>query len=186
MEIPQVSISLNIDLPKIGQLGYAARSIDAHLARFSTLFGIHTWYRPKYAQKEFQVDGQDIDLNLDLVVGFSGGLQIELLVSTSEVENTYSRYIAEEGEGLHHLGFFTATYDRHLQQFQASGYPSILSGRFKTEGGGAVRFDYFDTRDIFGTIIELVDVTLYGIRVPQTKFMMNVAALTGDVDKVRI
>ncbi|MDX1435912.1 MAG: VOC family protein [Anaerolineales bacterium] len=184
MKIPQVPNGLDIDLPKVGQLGFAVRSVEDNLNRFSTLFGIHTWYKPKYAQKQFQFNGQDFDLDLDLAVGFSGGLQIELLVGTSVEENPYSRHITDEGEGLHHLGFFTSKFDRSVQQLRDAGVPSVLSGRFKTKGGGSVRFEYFDTRDNFGTTIELVDVTLYGIRFPQTDFMMRVAALTGDVDRI--
>jgi hypothetical protein len=32
----------------------------------------------------------------------------------------------------------------------------------------------------------LMEIRLYGISMPQTSFMMNVAALTGDVLRIRI
>ena len=75
MKLPPDSKNLDIDLPKVGQLGFAVSSIEENLPRFSTLFGVKSWYKPRYAQKAFMVDGQDFDLDLDLVVGFSGGLQ---------------------------------------------------------------------------------------------------------------
>ena len=146
MRIPQAEKNLDVDLPKVGQLGYVVNSIEDNLGKFSTLFGISNWYKPKYAQKKF--------------------------------------HIAEEGEGLHHMGFYTSKFDRLGRQFRDADIPSVLTGDFKTEGGGAVRFEYFDTRDIFGTTIEVIDVTLYGIRVPQNDFMMKIAALTGDVDRI--
>ena len=43
-----------------------------------------------------------------------------------------------------------------------------------------------DTHKMCGVIIELANIKLYGINVPQTELMMNVGRLTGDVFKLVI
>ena len=62
----------------------------------------------------------------------------------------------------------------------------LFEGQFKTAGGGSVRFAYLDTRQQCGIILELINIKLYGINVPQTEFMMNVGRLTGDVLKMDV
>jgi hypothetical protein len=90
------------------------------------------------------------------------------------------------GEGLHHLGFFVPDMDPKLKIAKQIGLNILLESEFKTAGGGYVRFAYLDTRKICGIIIELANIKLYGVNVPQTELMMNVGRLTGDVLKTNI
>jgi hypothetical protein len=61
----------------------------------------------------------------------------------------------------------------------------LFEGRFKTAGGGAVRFVYLDTRQHCGIILELINIKLYGINIPQTEPMINVGRLTKDVRRFK-
>jgi len=84
------------------------------------------------------------------------------------------------------LAFYVNNLDERSKAMSKLGIGILMEGRFRLAGGGLTRFAYFDTKQLCGTVLELIEIRLYGISVPQTSFMMNVAALTGDVLKTRI
>jgi len=66
------------------------------------------------------------------------------------------------------------------------GLEILFEGQFKTAGGGSVRFAYLDTRQQCGIILELINIKLYGINIPQTELMINVGRLTKDVIRFKV
>ena len=131
----------------------------------------------------FNIGDQEIELDFNLAVSYSGKLQIELIEEKSRRARVYQDHLENYGEGLHHLGFFVSDMDTKIKKAKQIGLNILLESEFKTAGGGYVRFAYLDTRQICGTILELANIKLYGINVPQTEFMMNVGRFTGDVLK---
>ncbi|GAH13843.1 unnamed protein product, partial [marine sediment metagenome] len=113
-------------------------------------------------------------------------LQIELIEEKSQKAAIYKDHLAQQGLGIHHLGFFVADLDAKLKIVKQLELEIILESQFKTEGGGSVRFAYLDTRQLCGIILELINIKLYGVNVPQTEFMINVGRLTGDVTKFQV
>lgn len=134
----------------------------------------------------FKIGDQEIELDFNLSVSYSGKLQIELIEEKSQQARIYQDHLENSGEGLHHLGFFVSDMDEKLSKAKKVGLNILLESEFKTAGGGNVRFAYLDTRKICGIILELANIKLYGINVPQTEFMMNVGRLTGDVLKTSV
>jgi len=147
---------------------------------------LRSWYLPQYTEKQFKIGDQPIELDFDLVVAYSGKLQVELIEEKSQRARIYHDHLENYGEGLHHLGFFVPDMDSKLTVARQIGLNILLESEFKTTGGGHVRFAYLDTRKVCGIIIELANIKLYGINVPQTELMMNVGRLTGDVLKTSI
>jgi methylmalonyl-CoA/ethylmalonyl-CoA epimerase len=180
------SVVRSLNLPRVGQLGFIVNSIEDSLPYYASFYNYGTWFKPKYAKKEFWVGSEQVDIDMDLTFTYSGKTQIELIETKGQEENLYNRYLAEKGEGLHHLAFYVNNLDERSKAMSKLGIGILMEGRFRLAGGGLTRFAYFDTKQLCGTVLELIEIRLYGISVPQTSFMMNVAALTGDVLKTRI
>jgi len=156
------------------------------LPSISSTFNLRAWYQPQYTEKQFRIGDEPIELDFDLVVAYSGKLQIELIEEKSQRAAVYHDHLNNHGQGLHHLGFFIPDLDAKLKIVEQLGLEILFEGQFKTAGGGSVRFAYLDTRPQCGIILELINIKLYGINVPQTEFMMNVGRLTGDVLKMNV
>jgi methylmalonyl-CoA/ethylmalonyl-CoA epimerase len=186
MQIDQFIRSSGLRLPRVGQVGIIAPSIQDALPGVAGAFNLKTWYEPQYAEKHFTIHGEQVELDFNLVFAYSGGLQIELIEEKSRRAAIYQDHLDRHGQGIHHLGFFIADLDDKLQLASQLGLEILLQSRFTTAGGGAVQFAYLDTRPQCGIILELINIQLYGFNVPQTEFMINVARLTGEVRKFQV
>ena len=176
----------SLGLPRVGQLGFVVHSIEAALPSYSAVYNLDTWFTPNYAEMEFKVGGEPVAMDLDLKVAFSGNTQIELIEATGPGAGIYQRHLAEHGEGLQHLGFFVPSVPKRLAMAQQLGLEVLLEGGFTTKGGGRVQVVYLDTRELCGIIVELIEISLYGIHLPQTPFTLNLATITGDATKTKI
>jgi catechol 2,3-dioxygenase-like lactoylglutathione lyase family enzyme len=186
MEIDQFIRESGLNLPRVGQIGIVTSGIDDALLDFATAFNLRSWYEPQYAEKQFFIDGEQVDLDFNLVFAYSGGLQIELIEEKSRKAAIYRDHLEQFGQGIHHLGFFIADMDAKLKVAKQLGLNILLESQFRTAGGGSVRFAYLDTRQQCGIILEIVNIKLYGINVPQTELMINVGRLTKDVKKFQV
>jgi catechol 2,3-dioxygenase-like lactoylglutathione lyase family enzyme len=170
----------------VGQLGFIVNSIETSLPYYASCYNLDTWFWPKYADKQFLIGSEPVEVDVDLAFAFSGKTQIELVEASGPVETLYHRHLADHGEGLHHLGFYVSNFDERLRVIEKLGIELLLEARFKTAGGGLAQTAFLGTEQLCGSILELIAIRLYGISIPQTSFMMNVAAITGDVLKIRI
>jgi methylmalonyl-CoA/ethylmalonyl-CoA epimerase len=184
MDVTDLTRVKALHLPRIGQLGFVVRRIDDSLPYYASFYNIHTWYEPRYDEKHYWAGTERVDLQQRLLMGFSGRLQIEL-IEAGGTGHLYADYIAQHGEGLQHLGFYVSDLDRRQKMAQDLGIPIVFSGRFKTTGGGTAKFAYLDTCAKCGTVLELIEIRLYGLSLPQTQFFYNIGSLTGDTVKVK-
>lgn len=175
-----------LNLPGVGQLGFVVPNVEQALPVYASFYNLQTWFKPKYVETEVRIGGDPVDLELDLMVAFSGGTQIELITGIGRVDNPYQQFLEGRGAGLHHLGFFVSDLKGRLNFAEQLEIDVLMEGNFKTAGGGSVRFAYLDTQERCGIVLELLEIRLYGISVPQTSFMMNLGTLTGDVEKITL
>lgn len=186
MEVDQFIKESGLNLPRVGQIGIITPGIREAFPRFAAAFNLRTWYEAQYAEQQYFIDGEPVELDFNIVFAYSGGLQIELIEEKSQKALFFKEHLEQFGQGIHHLAFFVPDIEAKLEAAKRLGLGAIFEGEFNTAGGGLVRFAYLDTRPQCGTILELINVRLYGINVPQTEWMMNVGRLTGDVKKLRI
>jgi hypothetical protein len=186
MDLDQPILEHSLGLPGVGQLGFIVHDIRSSLPAYASLYNLKTWFEPLYAQKEFKIDGEMRDLEFNIAFGYSGKLQVELFEEKSQQALVYQDHLDSYGPGLHHLGFYVNDLDSRLRSAERLGLDILLEANFKTAGGGFVRYVYLDTRQLCGIITELIHITLYGINIPQTEFMMKVGKITGDVKKFNI
>jgi len=168
------------------ELGFIVRDLEAALPRYAAVYNLDTWFAPNYAEVEFKVRGQPVAMDLDIKLAFSGNTQIELIEATGPGASLYERHLAEHGEGLQHLGFLVPSVPKRLAVAQQLGLEVLQEGHFTTKGGGRAHVVYLDTRELCGIIVELIEVSLYGLHLPQTPFTYNLAAITGDMTKTKI
>ena len=186
MEIDQFINESGLNLPRVGQIGLITADVQKALPSFAAALNLQTWYEPRYAEKHFFIGSEEVELNFNIVFAYSGGLQIELIEEKSQVAAIYREHLEQSGQGIHHLGFFVPDIEANLGAARRLGLETLFEGQFKTAGGGSVRFVYLDTRPQCGVILEMINVRLYGINIPQTEWMMNVGRLTKDVKRFRV
>jgi catechol 2,3-dioxygenase-like lactoylglutathione lyase family enzyme len=186
VEIDQFILEPSLGLPSVGQLGFIVHDIQRYLPSVASAFNLKTWYEPQYSEKQFKIGGGIVELDFNLAFAYSGKLQIELVEEKSQRAPIYKDHLDSYGQGLHHLGFYVPDLDAKLTIARQLGLGILLEGQFTTAGGGDARFAYLDTRQMCGIIVELINIKLYGINVPQTEFMMKVGGVTGDVLKLDV
>ena len=186
MEINKFLQESSLNLPGVGQLGFIVHDIQASLPSYSSSFNLRSWYLPQYKEKHFKIGDQPIELDFNLAVAYSGKLQIELIEEKSGRARIYQDHLENWDNAGAFMTLWRTDMDPKLKVAKQIGLNILLESEFKTAGGGYVRFAYLDTRKICGIIIELANIKLYGINVPQTELMMNVGRFTGDVLKTNI
>lgn len=171
-------------LPAIGQLGIIVKNIDRSLPYYKELMNIRPWYRANVVKEEIYYKNRQIDIELDMAVGYSGSLQFELIEVLSGEDNIYTELINTQGEGLHHVGFVVSDIQKKTEVLQDSGFNPIQHGILKTKGKAVTRFAYFDTRKTYGYFLELIETTLFGVSVGQSRFMIKLGNLLGDLEAI--
>jgi methylmalonyl-CoA/ethylmalonyl-CoA epimerase len=68
-----------------------------------------------------------------------GPTPIELLQPLDD-RSIWSKFIAEKGEGIHHIAYGVTNYDEMVAKFDAEGHPCLVSAVFNGE-----RWCYYDT-----------------------------------------
>ncbi len=175
-----------LKLPPMRQLGIIVKSIDRSLPYYSKVLNIKPWYRAEIETSEIYYKDKRIELELDLAVGYSGGLQFELIEVGRGDKNIYTDLIEKQGEGLHHIGFLSSDIDKGIDALQKRGFQPLQHGTLKTKGKAITRFAYFDSIERCGYIIELIQTTLFGISIGQSRFLMKLGKLLGDIDVIKI
>jgi methylmalonyl-CoA/ethylmalonyl-CoA epimerase len=78
-----------------------------------------------------------------------GQVQWELIEPRDDASD-YARFLAERGEGVHHIAVAPANYDRALAGEAKRGRDPVLSGTF-----GGFRVAYLPTEHDLGVIVEI-------------------------------
>jgi methylmalonyl-CoA/ethylmalonyl-CoA epimerase len=171
---------------KASQIGMVVRNARSSAEYFSGLYNIKPWYHAEFVEKKIFYRGKEIELDAEILIGFSGGVEIELIQMNNDEENIYSDILGKQDGGIHHIGFFISGYDRKLAEMKAMGVEPLQWGTLKTKGGAVTRFTYFDTIKTCGTVTEYIETKFIGVCVPHNRFMMKISTLTGDATRVGI
>jgi hypothetical protein len=103
------------------------------------------------------VHGEPVSFALRIAFGALGGVLLELLEPLDE-RSPHAQFLAERGEGMHHLAFLVPDFDEQLAAVRA-GDPAaelLIDG---TGPGNPVRWVYLDSGAAHGAVIELLERT---------------------------
>jgi len=171
-------------LPGLSQIGMVVRDVTSAISTYGTAFGVTRWYRSRMASFEVVYRGEPTPMDWDIVVGYSGRVQVELIKVREAGPNLYHELLGEEGAGFHHVGVVVRDLDRRLERARAAGLAPAQHGAIRFAGGATCRFAYLDTLDTLGTILELIEMRVYGLQLGMPEWLLRVGTMTGDVERV--
>lgn len=171
---------------RVGQIGMVVRDARRTAEHFSRLYGIQPWFRATFTDKQTFYRGTEIDLDAEILIGFCGKVEIELIQLNNDVETIYSDILRKQNGGIHHIGFFIKGLDHEVEALKAKGAEPLQWGMLKTRGGAVTRYVYFDTIETCGTITEYIETKFLGMSMPHMELLVRFSALTGDVSRVQL
>ena len=185
MKQPDINNISRMRLPGFSQMGILVQNIPEAISYYSKLLNIGPWYRSNTVKNESVYRGKPFNPDLDIVLAFNGGVEIELIQDKGNDENVYSDMLSKFGGGIHHIGFIVSHYDRKLEEMKVNGVEILQSGVITTKGSAITRYAYLDTVKQCGIVSELISTTLMGIPMPHGRMIMEIGRLTGDVERVK-
>jgi methylmalonyl-CoA/ethylmalonyl-CoA epimerase len=115
-------------IQSIDHLGIAVRSIDEAVPIYETALGLRCLGREEVASQRVKTAFFDV-----------GGVHLELLEPTAP-DSPIAKFLAEKGEGIHHIAFRTDDITGQLKQAAAAGVRLINAEPFEGAAGKLVAF----------------------------------------------
>jgi hypothetical protein len=175
-----------LGLPRVGQLGFVVEQMETALPAYAALYNCRTWYRPTFTQNTIQVEGRQYEADWDILFGYSGKLQLELIDLRGDSANMFGDFLEREGPGLQHACYYVSDLDRKLARVESLGIQVLQRATLGTDGGFMARVVYLDTEALCGTTLELSEVRMGRFSLPSSKWIMELGVLLGDGEKIRI
>lgn len=133
------------------QVALVVRDLRATMKTYVERYGIGPWeiyeFNPDTVE-HMKAHGEPIESSWRLALARVGGVMWELIEPLDD-RNTYAEFLAEHGEGVHHVGMAGA-FDSTLAAFDSEGRAPLLSGRY-----GGVDFAYLPTDADMGVATEI-------------------------------
>ena len=135
-----------------GQIGIVVRDLDATMRRYAEDYGIGPWQvfevTPENAPDLYH-DGQPLKASTRSAVTMIGNVMWELTQPLDE-HGIFARFLAEKGEGVHHIAVTTPHFDDVVAEQIQRGKKLPLSGSFT-----GVEVAYLPTDRDLGVILEI-------------------------------
>jgi methylmalonyl-CoA/ethylmalonyl-CoA epimerase len=137
---------------KTMQIGIVVRDLDATLRRYVDDYGIGPWQvfevTPENAP-DLCHDGEPIKGSTRAAAAMVGNVMWELIQPLDE-QGIFARFLAERGEGVHHIAVATPNFDEVVAEQIQQGKTLPLSGSFS-----GVEVAYLPTDRDLGVILEV-------------------------------
>jgi methylmalonyl-CoA/ethylmalonyl-CoA epimerase len=125
----------------IDHLGTAVRSLDETVPVYEKALGLRCEHREEVASQKVRTAFFDV-----------GGVHLELLEPTSP-ESPIAKFLADRGEGIHHIAFRTDDITAQLAQAAGAGVRLIHEKPFDGAAGKLVAF--LHPKSTHGVLTEL-------------------------------
>jgi catechol 2,3-dioxygenase-like lactoylglutathione lyase family enzyme len=139
------------------QLAFVVRDLDEALARFTRILGGAPWRVFTFSaaiHRKAAYRGGPTDFSVRLALNGTSP-QYEL-IEPVRGPGVHGDWLAERGEGLHHVGVLVESLERTVERMAAAGYGAVQTGSgFGADGDG--RYAYFDTASALGFLVEAVE-----------------------------
>lgn len=140
----------------IMQIAYVVEKLDTALTRWVGRLGVGPFFVMNSLEiVEPRYRGASTVLDIDIALGFSGSVCIELIQQNCDSPSVYRELLQSKGEGFHHWGMFSESFDQDVIGYQGDGYELAFSGAVAI----GARFAYMDTVAALGGMTELIEVT---------------------------
>lgn len=166
-----------LKVPWLGQLGIVVRNIDRTMRYYEEVHGIGPWAVFEGVPERCTEKGRDISFKGKMAMAQAGPVQVEL-IEILEGESLHSEFLAEHGEGLHHVGFFVQDLDARLEAVREAGIEILHHGLLK-QMGLSVEYAYLETTETGGVIIEYIQPRFLGLPFPMRSPLLRLGARLG-------
>jgi hypothetical protein len=146
-----VSVAQVPGLGAIDQLSFAVPSVDDALPRYEAMFG-GSFTTMDVPGMEVVVRGRPETVSLRLGFGETAGLEVELVEVVAGGWPTVS-WLAEHGEGLHHVRYPVDDYVGSRDELRAAGCTQVMEGH-----DSGVSFGYLEVPMLNGMVVELIQM----------------------------
>ena len=134
------------------QIAIVVRDIEATMRTYVHDYGIGPWdiyeFNPDTVQ-DLREDGEPVERSWRLALSQVGQVQWELIQPLDE-ESIYARFLAEKGEGVHHIGVAVKSYEDTIAALAEKGRRVVLGGEYN-----GLNFAYLSTDEDLGLITEI-------------------------------
>lgn len=152
------NITSSNDCPGLYQLGFFVPSIEAAEPKISRLLNVPNFFLfPDVRFCDAEYRGRRVNLRVNVAIGYSNGMQIELVEPLSGCEGEYADFISRTGGGLHHVARLTDDFEKDFRGMLQQGHDVLQSGYVGEER--SIQFAYFDTSAQLGVVTELIAVS---------------------------
>jgi Glyoxalase/Bleomycin resistance protein/Dioxygenase superfamily len=134
------------------QIGIVVRDLESTMRRYVDEYGIGPWEIHEFQAgraEGLHEHGKPVERSWRLATTMVGQTQWEL-IEPGDNESDYARFLAEKGEGVHHIAVAPTNYDRLLADQAKRGREAVLSGTFS-----GYRVAYLPTEQDLGVIVEI-------------------------------
>jgi hypothetical protein len=138
-------------LHTIRQLGYVVSDLDEALKYWVDVVGAGPFFIIEHCALRDQIyRGQPAAVDVDIALGNSGDVQIELICQHNDVASIYNETSPAGHVGLHHFGIMPANFELAKANFRERGCEEAFSCTVSR-----AELAYFDTRKHVGHFTEL-------------------------------
>jgi 4-hydroxyphenylpyruvate dioxygenase-like putative hemolysin len=144
---------LKLKVGEVSQVAVVVKNLQKAMEKYWRILGIGPWYIYTFAPpalREPMIRGKPINYSMKLAIALIGSMQLEL-IEPLEGPSIYKEFLAEKGEGLHHIQSQTENMNDVLKTFKEIGITVLMSGKI-----GTAEFYYMDTEPMLGIIYEVV------------------------------
>lgn len=138
------------------QIGIVVRDLDAAVRRYVDDFGIGPWevYQFKPGDvKDWREHGQPAEPSTRFASAMVGLVQWELIQPLDD-KSIFAQFLAEKGEGVHHIAVAAVNFDETLAAEAKRGNELVLSCELSGAFSG-IKVAYLGTQHDLGVILEV-------------------------------
>ncbi len=136
------------------QVSIIVRDLEASMRTYVERYGIGPWAIYEFnpgTVRNMQEHGSPVERAWRLALAQVGNVQWELVQPLDE-ESIYARFLAEKGEGVHHVGVAVPDFAAAVEELGESGPGILFGGEYN-----GVTFAYLSTDRDIGVITEIFD-----------------------------
>jgi methylmalonyl-CoA/ethylmalonyl-CoA epimerase len=137
------------------QLGIVVRDLEATVRRYVDDYGIGPWRFDRIdlgAANDYREYGEPVERSNRIAIAMVGQVMWELIEPLDE-DGIYARFLAEKGEGVHHVAVGTPDFDETVARAERK------DGVMLSCKHSGIDIAYLDTLRDLGVIIEIFSGT---------------------------
>lgn len=106
----------------VRQMGYVVKDIEKAMQYWTTTLRVGPFYYSRQAPiHELNYRGAASAVEVSIALSYSGSMQIALIQQRNEAPSCFLDFLNAGRYGLHHVGFFSLSFDRDLHRAREAG-----------------------------------------------------------------